>query len=59
MSLRKDGVDLEARELMVTGKGGKRRVVPLLESTAEMRQWIETPPLGTPGTATPPSRFRP
>jgi site-specific recombinase XerD len=34
MSLRQDCVDLEARELRVAGKGGKRRVVPLLESTA-------------------------
>ncbi|MFC1914210.1 tyrosine-type recombinase/integrase [Chloroflexota bacterium] len=36
MSLRKDGVDLEARELKVLGKVGKRRVVPLLESTAQI-----------------------
>jgi len=36
MSLRKDGVDLEARELRILGKGGRRRVVPLLESTAQM-----------------------
>lgn len=36
MSLRKDGIDLEARELRIVGKGGKRRVVPLLETTAEM-----------------------
>ena len=35
MSLRRDGVDLEARELRVLGKGNKRRVVPLLDSTAE------------------------
>jgi len=35
MSLRKDGVDLESRELRVLGKGNKRRVVPLLESTAD------------------------
>lgn len=35
MSLRRDGVDLEARELRVVGKGNKRRVVPLLESTAQ------------------------
>lgn len=36
MSLRRDGVDLEARELRIVGKGNKRRVVPLLESTANM-----------------------
>ena len=36
MSLRKDGVDLGAKELKVLGKGNKRRVVPLLESTADM-----------------------
>ena len=36
MSLRKDGIDLVARELRVLGKGNKRRVVPLLESTAQM-----------------------
>jgi site-specific recombinase XerD len=34
MSLRQDCVDLEAKELRVLGKGGKRRVVPLLDSTA-------------------------
>ncbi len=36
MSLKKDSIDLDSKELKILGKGGKRRVVPLLESTAEM-----------------------
>ncbi|HUU65367.1 MAG TPA: tyrosine-type recombinase/integrase [Dehalococcoidales bacterium] len=36
MSLKRDGVDPEARELKIAGKGNKRRVVPLLEWTANM-----------------------
>ncbi len=35
-------VDLEARDLRVMGKGGKGRIVPLLESTAEtLRRYLE------------------
>ena len=49
MSLRKDGVDLEARELRVLGKGNKRRVVPLLESTAGMlANYLEERPSESP-----------
>ena len=49
MSLRKDGVDLEARELRVVGKGGKRRIVPLLESTARMlSNYLEERQSGSP-----------
>ncbi|MFC2018678.1 tyrosine-type recombinase/integrase [Chloroflexota bacterium] len=49
MSLRKDGVDMDARELRVLGKGGRRRVVPLLESTAEMlAKYLEGRPSDSP-----------
>jgi len=36
MSLKKDMIDLDSKELRILGKGNKRRVVPLLESTAQM-----------------------
>ena len=36
MSLRKNSIDLDSNELRILGKGGKRRIVPLLESTAHM-----------------------
>jgi integrase/recombinase XerD len=35
LSLRKDGVDFNAKEMTVVGKGGKQRVVPLLSVTAD------------------------
>lgn len=49
MSLRKDGADLEARELRIVGKGNKPRVVPLLGETAEMlAAYVEKYPGGSP-----------
>jgi integrase/recombinase XerD len=36
LSLRKDGIDFNAREMTVTGKGGRQRVVPLLQVTADV-----------------------
>lgn len=36
MSLKKDFIDLDTKELRILGKGNKRRVVPLLESTSQM-----------------------
>jgi integrase/recombinase XerD len=35
LGLRKDGVDFNAKEMTVLGKGGRQRVVPLLQVTAE------------------------
>ncbi|MFC1983332.1 tyrosine-type recombinase/integrase [Chloroflexota bacterium] len=49
MSLRKDGVDLDTRGLKIVGKDGKRRVVPLLESTAQMlASYLEARSLDSP-----------
>jgi site-specific recombinase XerD len=49
LSLRKDAIDFGARELRIVGKGGKPRVVPLLEGTAEMlTAYIETRPSDSP-----------
>jgi integrase/recombinase XerD len=35
LGLKKDGIDFSAKEMTVTGKGGKQRVVPLLTVTAD------------------------
>ena len=39
MSIRKENIDLDKCELNVIGKGDKRRVVPLLETTRDMLAW--------------------
>lgn len=49
MSLRRDGIDLEAKELRIVGKGNKPRTVPLLRETAEMlRAYTEKYPSDSP-----------
>lgn len=39
ISLKKDAIDFEKRELRVLGKGRKRRTVPLIELTAAQLAW--------------------
>jgi integrase/recombinase XerD len=49
LSLRKDGVDFNAKEMTVVGKGGKQRVVPLLQVTADaLAVYIRKYPTGSP-----------
>jgi site-specific recombinase XerD len=49
MSLRKESVDLDKRELTVVGKGGKRRVVPLVQMTTDaLRDYTEKRPSDSP-----------
>jgi integrase/recombinase XerC len=49
VGLRKDGIDWNALELRITGKGDKFRIVPLFPSTAEtLKGYLERNPSGSP-----------
>jgi integrase/recombinase XerD len=48
LGLRKDGIDFSAKEMTVTGKGGRQRVVPLLSVTADtLNAYIRKYPSGS------------
>jgi integrase/recombinase XerD len=49
LSLRKDSIDFNAKEMTVVGKGGKQRVVPLLQVTADiLAAYIKKYPMSSP-----------
>jgi integrase/recombinase XerD len=49
LGLRKDGIDFNAKEMTVVGKGGRQRVVPLLQVTADaLAAYIKKYPSGSP-----------